>query len=70
MKIYLLQGRKVWLTEDKAPAEAILLSKPEKVAPVKAEAKEEEPELKAKPTPANKAKKAPANKSRKAGSTK
>lgn len=66
MKIYMLNGSKVWLDPETAPAEAIPYGKPKAVAPVKAE----EPEQKAKPEPANKAKKAPANKSRKAGSNK
>lgn len=60
MKIYEVNGRKVWLNQ---PPEGY-------VAPVKAEPKKEEPEVKAKPEPANKARKAPANKSRKAGSKK
>lgn len=62
MKIYEVNGRKVWL--DKAPEG---YEEPKKAEPVKVEA---EPEKKAKPAPANKAKKAPANKSRKAGSDK
>ena len=63
-KIYLLNGSKVWLDPETAPAEAIPLSKTKKVEPVK------EPEQKAKPATADKAKKATANKSRKAGSNK
>ena len=58
MKIYEVNGRKVWL--DKAPEGY--------VEPVKEEPKKAEPETKAKP--AEKAKKAPANKARKAGSNK
>lgn len=57
MKIYEVNGRKVWLNE--APEGY--------VAPKKEEPKAEP---KAKPEPANKAKKAPANKARKAGSNK
>lgn len=67
MKIFLLHGQKVWLDPETAPAEAIPLGKPAKVAaPVKAE----DTEAKAKPAAANKAKKAPANKARKAGTNK
>ena len=70
MKIFLLNGSKVWLDPETAPAEAIPYGKP-KAEPKKAEPeKKTEPEQKAKPEPANKAKKAPANKSRKAGSNK
>ena len=58
MKIYVVDGRKVWL--DKAPEGY--------EEPAKVEKKPEEP--KAKPETANKAKKAPANKARKAGSNK
>lgn len=65
MKIYEVNGRKVWLDPKDAPADAIPVGKA-KAAPVKVE----EPEEKAKPATANKAKKAPANKSRKAGSNK
>lgn len=60
MKIYVVNGRKVWL--DKAPEGA------EEVKPViKAEepkAEEATAEVKAKPETANKARKAPANKRR------
>lgn len=59
MKIYVVNGRKVWL--DKAPEGA------EEVKPV---TKAEEAEPKAKPITANKARKTPANKSRKEGSKK
>lgn len=70
MKIYMLNGSKVWLDPETAPAEAIPYGKP-KAEPKKVEPiKEVEPEQKAKPEPANKAKKAPANKSRKAGANK
>lgn len=62
-KIYLLNGNKVWLDPDTAPAEAIPLTKPKK-------AQAEQPAEKAQPAPANKAKKATANKARKAGSNK
>ena len=57
MKIYEINGRKVWLNEAPEGYE---------------EPKKEEPkaELKAKPEPVNKAKKTGANKSRKAGSNK
>lgn len=65
-KIYLLNGSKVWLDPETAPAEAIPLTKPKKVAPVKTE----EPEQKAKAETANKAKKPSANKSKKTGGTK
>ena len=58
MKIYEVNGRKVWL--DKAPEG---YEEPKKVEPKKAETKEE-------PKPETKAKKAPANQSRKAGSNK
>lgn len=63
-KIYLLNGSKVWLDPETAPAEAIPLSKTKKVEPVK------EPEQKAKPATANKAKKATANKAKTSGGTK
>lgn len=75
MRIYTLNGQKVWLDPETAPAEAIPYGKP-KAEPKKAEPKKvepvkaEEPEQKAKPEPVNKAKKTPANKSRKAGSNK
>ena len=66
-KIYLLNGSKVWLDPETAPAEAIPLGKPAKrVAPETSA----EPEEKAKPATANKAKKATANKARKAGGNK
>lgn len=65
MKIYEVNGRKVWL--DKAPEGYV---EPKKAEPEKVEPKKEEPEIKAKPATANKAKKATANKSRKAGSNK
>lgn len=65
VKIFLVNGSKVWLDPETAPAEAIPYGKP-KAQPVK----KAEPETKAQPEPANKAKKAPANKSRKAGSNK
>ena len=61
MKIYVVNGRKVWL--DKAPEGA------EEVKPVK-KAEEPKAEPKAKPITANKARKTPANKSKKEGSTK
>lgn len=62
MKIYDVNGRKVWLNE--APEGY--------VSPKKPEANKEEPkaEPKARPEPANKAKKTPQNKARKAGSNK
>ena len=60
MKVYEVNGRKVWLNN---PPEGY-------VEPKKAEPKKEEPEIKAKPETANKARKATANKSRKAGSNK
>lgn len=67
MKIFLLNGSKVWLDPETAPAEAIPLSKPKKEAkPVKAE----EPEVKAKPATANKAKKPTANKAKKGSASK
>lgn len=60
MKIYIVNGRKVWL--DKAP---------EGVAEVKPEVKKDEPkadaETKAKPATANKGRKASANKAKKDG---
>jgi len=58
MKIYTVNGRKVWL--DKAPEgyEEPKKEEPKKVEPVKAE----EPETKAKKTTANKARKAGSNK--------
>ncbi len=58
MKIYIVNGRKVWL--DKAPEgyEEPKKEEPKKVEPVKAE----EPETKAKKTTANKARKAGSNK--------
>lgn len=55
MKIYIVNGRKVWL--DKAPEGA------EEVKPV-VKAEEPKAEAKAKPETANKARKAPANKKR------
>lgn len=66
MKIYELNGRKVWLDPKTAPAEAIPYGEPKKVAPVK----KDEPEEKAAPVPANKAKKVTSNKSRKDGGKK
>lgn len=60
MKIYEVDGRKVWLRTAPAGYEA-----PKKAEPAKAEPKEEpkaEIETKAKKTPANKARKAGANK--------
>lgn len=57
MKIYEVNGRKVWLNE--APEG---YKKPEKAEPT--------PEPKAKAEPANKARKTPANKAKKAGSNK
>ena len=60
MKIYEVNGRKVWL--DKAPS-GYEEPKVEKTAEVKTEEK-------AKTATANKARKTPANKSRKAGSDK
>ena len=54
MKIYEVDGRKVWL--DKAP-EGYEVKKPEKVEP-----KVEEPKTKAKRTPSNKGRKAGNNK--------
>lgn len=68
MKIYLLNGAKVWLDEDTAPAEAIPYKKPkaEKPAPVKIT----EPKAEPKEEPKAKAKAAPANKSRRAGGNK
>lgn len=65
VKIFLVNGSKVWLDPETAPAEAIPYGKP-KAQPVK----KAEPETKAQPEPVNKAKKTPANKSRKAGSNK
>ena len=65
LKIYIFNGRKVWLDEDNLPEGAIPCGKPKKVTPA-----EEDPQPKAKPAPANKAKKVPTNKSRKAGSNK
>lgn len=59
MKIYVVNGRKVWL--DKAP---------NGYEEPKAEKVEVKTEEKAKTATANKAKKTPANKSRKAGSDK
>jgi len=58
MKIYTVNGRKVWL--DKAPEgyEEPKKEEPKKVEPVKAE----EPETKAKKTTANKGRKAGSNK--------
>ena len=70
MKIFLLNGSKVWLDPETAPAEAIPLAKPKAEVKKPEPVKKEEPEQKAKPEPANKAKKAPANKARKAGSNK
>ena len=61
MKIYIVNGRKVWL--DKAPEGA------EVVKPV-VKAEEPKAEAKAKPVTANKARKAPANKAKKEGSAK
>jgi len=61
VKIYVVNGRKVWL--DKAPEGA------EEVKPV-VKAEEPEAEPKAKPITANKARKTPANKSKKEGKTK
>lgn len=64
MKIYEVNGRKVWL--DKAP-EGYEVKKPEKVEPKVEEpkvepVKEEEPKTKAKRTPSNKGRKAGNNK--------
>jgi hypothetical protein len=61
MKVYEVNGRKVWLNNP--PAGYI---EPKKVE----EPKQEEPEIKAKPKTENKAKKASANKLRKAGNNK
>ena len=71
MKIYEINGRKVWL--DKAPEgyKAPAKEQPKKYEEPKVDPVEaEEPETKAKPAPANKAKKAPSNKARKAGRNK
>ena len=65
MKIYVVDGRKVWL--DKAPEG---YEEPKKVEPVKVEEKTEEAKVEPKAEPKPKAKKAPANKVRKAGSNK
>ncbi len=59
MKIYEVDGRKVWL--DKAP-EGYEVKKPEKVEPKVEEPKVEEPKTKAKRTPSNKGRKAGNNK--------
>ena len=65
MKIYLLNGNKVWLDEKTAPAEAIPFRAPKtsKPAPVE-KPKEDKPkaEAKAKATPANKSRRAGGNK--------
>lgn len=62
MKIYEVNGRKVWL--DKAPEGYEEPKKPEpvKVDPVTEKTPEKKVETKAKKTPANKAKKAGSNK--------
>lgn len=70
MKIYMLNGSKVWLDPETAPAEAIPYGKPKAEVKKAEPIKEVEPEQKAKPEPANKAKKPPVNKSRKAGANK
>ena len=66
MKIYLLNGNKVWYDEATAPAEAIPYKAPKKrpAPPVKTEEKPkaEEPKAKAKATTANKARRAGGNK--------
>lgn len=71
MKIYELNGRKVWLDPKTAPAEAIPYGEPKKEEPKKvAPVKKDETEEKAAPVPANKAKKVTSNKSRKEGGKK
>ena len=72
MKTAIVGGRKCWVNDDYESSEPKPEKTVEEIEPVKAAepVKDEEPETKAKPKPANKAKKAPANKSRKAGSTK
>lgn len=60
MKIFLVNGSKVWLDPEKAPAGAIPFEQPKKAPePVKVP---EEPETKAKKAPANKSRKAGGNK--------
>ena len=61
MKIYEINGRKVWLDPAAAPADAITMEQPKKEQP-KPEPVQEEPKEKAKKTPANKARKAGGNK--------
>lgn len=65
MKIYLVNGRKVWLDENNVPAGAVAYGAEKKVEK-KVEKKAEPAEVKTE----TKAKKAPANKARKAGSNK
>ena len=62
MKIYTLNGRKVWLDPETAPAEAIPFEQPKKAQQIAPEPVKEEPETKAKKAPANKARKAGGNK--------
>lgn len=62
MKIYTVNGRKVWLDEKTAPANAVPLEQPKKTQQAAPEPVKEEPETKAKKTPANKARKAGGNK--------
>ena len=69
MKIYEIDGRKVWLDPAKAPADAVPFGKKPEAKP-EPEPVKEAPEVKAKPATANKAKKTPANKARKVGGNK
>jgi hypothetical protein len=62
VKIYEVNGRKVWLDPETAPAGAKPLEAPKKTQQAAPEPVKEEPETKAKKTPANKSRKAGGNK--------